>query len=582
MFRARRPSAPAVVALTKIAFAWLAVAGASAAAPAPAPQKPGSEAGADDDGRQDASRPQTRRGGPRRPAAPGAAIVLENVRVLRPGEPELDKATIVVRGKRILAVGTKVAVPENARRIDGAGAVVTAGWIDARGETPLDPASADDGAPNAEFRAEDALDLLDREGRMADALSQGIAVSYVAAGRGLQGGTGVLVRLKPGATDAESLTVEEAKALTIVGGFARGFQTVARLTDWANLRRTLRDAQKRREALAQYEEDLEKFLEAKRKGAKTAPRGASETKDKPAETPVRPPVPVPRGRRPPRSEEEREFLAIARILGIPAIVEGRDGGVFLEEGAPEDLTLEVLEGDEDCGCGSPGPHSHHPPGGIAPLYAWQDPSPPRPGDAQPGEKAVERPKRPDFNPGLTLLVSALRREIPVRFEVRRIDEIRAAIALAKEFRLRAVLEGLDEGIHVIDEIAASGFPVVLAPVHDPAAPAASLTLGFEGTASLAAACAKRKIPFAIGTGRGAHTTAWLRAQAAMAVAAGLSREEALAAVTSRAAAILGVDHELGSIRPGAEATLVLFDGDPLDPTTPVRLTLVEGEILYQR
>jgi imidazolonepropionase-like amidohydrolase len=119
-------------------------------------------------------------------------------------------------------------------------------------------------------------------------------------------------------------------------------------------------------------------------------------------------------------------------------------------------------------------------------------------------------------------------------------------------------------------------------VFDPAAPEATIAEGFARTASLAAECEKRKIPFAFGTGRGAFATAWLRTQAALAVAGGLTRDAALAAVTTRAAEILGVDHEMGALRPGRGANVVLFDGDPFDPSTPVRLTIVEGDILYQR
>src|SRR5262245_5151894 len=66
---------------------------------------------------------------PRRPpgAGTGASIVLENARVLRPGKPDLEGAMVVVRGRKIVAVGKKVDVPPGARRIDVKGATVTAG-----------------------------------------------------------------------------------------------------------------------------------------------------------------------------------------------------------------------------------------------------------------------------------------------------------------------------------------------------------------------------------------------------------------------------------------------------------------------
>jgi imidazolonepropionase-like amidohydrolase len=522
-----------------------------------------------------ASRPAGRRAGTgtgraTRPA-PGVPIAIENVTILGRGEPE--KGTILVRGRKIAAVGANVTIPGDARKIDGAGATVTAGWIDARGEAPLDPESASDGAPNASFRADEGLDLLDTQGRVRDALAQGIVASYVSPGRGLIGGTGLLVRLRPNDKNIDRLLVDGTDAMAFNGGSTRGFPPVGRLNDWNNLRRILREAQKYREALDQYAEDKAKFLEEKKKGAKTASRPAdprAETTPAPGD---RPPTPNPRNRRPPRNETEREFLAMARILGIPPIVESRDGGFLLDDTIAEPAAIE--EGELDC-CADPkhqhrnsaSRHSANEP----PMYVFQQPA-----QSKPGEKAVERPKKPDWNADQEALLPALRREVVVRFEARRADEIRAAIAIAHEFKFRAVIEGCDEAGLVLDEIADSKIPVVLSPVRG-----SNETEGYERSASLAADLAKRKIPFAIGTGRGAYAGAWLRAQVAMAIAGGLSRNDALAAVTSQAADILGIESDMGALRPGQEANLVLFNGDPFDPTTPVKMVISEGEVLFQR
>jgi imidazolonepropionase-like amidohydrolase len=64
--------------------------------------------------------------------------------------------------------------------------------------------------------------------------------------------------------------------------------------------------------------------------------------------------------------------------------------------------------------------------------------------------------------------------------------------------------------------------------------------------------------------------------AAKAVAYGLPLEAAERAVTSGAAAILGVGDELGTLEPGKRATLILTDGHPLEVTTNVRAAWVSG------
>lgn len=71
-------------------------------------------------------------------------------------------------------------------------------------------------------------------------------------------------------------------------------------------------------------------------------------------------------------------------------------------------------------------------------------------------------------------------------------------------------------------------------------------------------------------------------QAATAVSYGLSREEALAALTLEPARLLGIDSFVGSIEPGRDADLVILTGDPLDVSTWVETTLVNGEVVYQR
>lgn len=69
---------------------------------------------------------------------------------------------------------------------------------------------------------------------------------------------------------------------------------------------------------------------------------------------------------------------------------------------------------------------------------------------------------------------------------------------------------------------------------------------------------------------------------AMAVKTGLPRQAALAALTQRPANLLGLEKELGTLEPGKIANLLIFDGDPLDPSCRLRATLIEGKPVYAR
>jgi hypothetical protein len=64
------------------------------------------------------------------------------------------------------------------------------------------------------------------------------------------------------------------------------------------------------------------------------------------------------------------------------------------------------------------------------------------------------------------------------------------------------------------------------------------------------------------------------------VAAGMSADDALRAMTLEPAAVLGVDAKVGSIEAGKHANLVFLDGDPFEPSTRIQAVLLEGELVH--
>ena len=79
-------------------------------------------------------------------AGPLAAqpVAITNATIHPVSGPRIERGTIVLDGGRIVAVGSDVAIPANARRIDGTGKVVTPGMVPtlAQMRTALDTALA--------------------------------------------------------------------------------------------------------------------------------------------------------------------------------------------------------------------------------------------------------------------------------------------------------------------------------------------------------------------------------------------------------------------------------------------------------
>lgn len=71
-------------------------------------------------------------------------------------------------------------------------------------------------------------------------------------------------------------------------------------------------------------------------------------------------------------------------------------------------------------------------------------------------------------------------------------------------------------------------------------------------------------------------------EAARAVHYGLPEEEAYRAVTLNPAWILGLDDRIGSIEPGKDADLAVFDGPPLSVRSHVVMTVIDGVVVYER
>jgi len=191
-------------------------------------------------------------------------------------------------------------------------------------------------------------------------------------------------------------------------------------------------------------------------------------------------------------------------------------------------------------------------------------------------ETAEADKRPGRDLRLETLARVLDGELPLLVTVHRHHDILSALRLREEFDLRMVLDGATEAYVVADEIRAAGVPVI---PHPPMARAVGELE--NATMELAAKLAEAGIPFALQTGFESYVpkVRVLPFEAAIAAAHGLGFERALAAVTLDAARLLGVDDRIGSLEPGKDADLALWDGDPFEYTTHEIATVIDGEVV---
>ena len=94
--------------------------------------------------------------------------------------------------------------------------------------------------------------------------------------------------------------------------------------------------------------------------------------------------------------------------------------------------------------------------------------------------------------------------------------------------------------------------------------------------------AEAGVAFALSSVEGRMGPDRLSYQAAMCIREGVSREVALASVTTNPAKFWGLENDLGDFKEGADGTFVVFSGDPLAAGSQVLQVWIRGEKRYDR
>jgi len=190
--------------------------------------------------------------------------------------------------------------------------------------------------------------------------------------------------------------------------------------------------------------------------------------------------------------------------------------------------------------------------------------------------------RPPHDRRLAAILPALNGQLPVLFIANTDLDIRRALTVADEFKLKPIIMGALYGYRVADVLKSKAVPVIVSldfprrPADQPEdeeEPLRVLRLRAEAPKN-AARLAQAGIKFAFTSG--SLRPADFMANVQKAVENGLTKEDALRALTTNAAEILGVTEQLGSIESGKIANLVVVSGDLLSKDAKVKHVFIDG------
>jgi Amidohydrolase family len=164
------------------------------------------------------------------------------------------------------------------------------------------------------------------------------------------------------------------------------------------------------------------------------------------------------------------------------------------------------------------------------------------------------------------------------FRVSRAADIRRAVAFARRNGMKPVIAGGAEAWVVADELAREKVPVLLDALEN-------LPYSFDGIGARldnAALLHRAGVRIAFTQFGESHNARKIRQLAGSAVAHGLPKDAALAALTTQPAEIFGLSGDRGRIARGQVADVVLWSGDPLEVTTAAEQVWIGGRAIEMR
>ncbi|MFQ6120496.1 MAG: amidohydrolase family protein, partial [Methanosarcinales archaeon] len=187
-------------------------------------------------------------------------------------------------------------------------------------------------------------------------------------------------------------------------------------------------------------------------------------------------------------------------------------------------------------------------------------------------------KMPDIDLKMKALMKVLNRKIPLRAHAHRADDIMTAIRISKEFNVDLVIEHATEGYKIAKELAKNNIDVVVGPLYSSRTKYELRDLNIKSPSILT----NIGVRVSLMTDHPVIPEKYLLMEAMLAVKGGLTKENALKAVTINPAKTLKLQDRIGSLEIGKDADIIIMSGDPFSMDTEVQMVLVNGKIAVDK
>ena len=162
--------------------------------------------------------------------------------------------------------------------------------------------------------------------------------------------------------------------------------------------------------------------------------------------------------------------------------------------------------------------------------------------------------------------------MPFVLETNRAVDILQALSIKQKYSLNLVLASVEEAPMVLDELKNSNTPVIIDPMDN--IPNSFDELG--SNLNLGKILDEAGIPIMFSTQR-SHNYHLMRQGSGNAVAYGMSYETAIEGMTNTVARTFQLNNR-GSIESGKFADIIVWDGDPLEPSSFPKIVMIEGKL----